>query len=52
MYMANRPQKVGKYIAYIIQYMVTVPSTFTLVYITQLGWGFLSHDLQSFCSYI
>ena len=29
--MANRPQKVGEYRAYINPYMVTVPSTFTLV---------------------
>ena len=32
-YMANRPQKVGTYRTYIYQYVVTVPSTFTLVYI-------------------
>ena len=27
----HSPQKVGKYRAYVNQYMVTVPSTFTLV---------------------
>ena len=36
-YMANRPQKVGWYRAYLNQYKVTVPWTFTPVYGFQLS---------------
>ena len=37
----HSPQKVGKYRTYINQYMVTVPSTFTLVYMGSSGFSYV-----------
>ena len=53
--MAKRPQKVGSYRAYTNQYMVTVPSTFSLVFViaifhTQNTWKGYSVGILFFLS--